>query len=388
MGAPQARISELAFRLVKKGHTVSVLTAMPNYPQGKIFDAYKNKLFMHENYKEIKVIRSWIYPTKSINIVKRLCCYFSFVVSSALRGTFLTKQDIIVVESPPLFLGLTGMYLSLVLRAKMIFNVSDLWPDSAIELGVISNKLYIALAKAIETLCYRFSSLITGQSPTIVTTIQHRAEKKRVELITNGVDTKLFSPTLRSAEVRQRLAGDNKFIIVYTGLFGIAQGLEQILEAAKLLENHPDIAFVLIGDGPQSEFLLKKIHDDAIANVKVLPSVAKSEVPSILASCDMALIPLKRAITGAVPSKIYEAMASGLPIIYVGYGDAVNIIAESGAGAVIKPGAVNDIAECIKTHYVNKQLLGTMSKNGVAFADKYYSRDGIANKFDEIILNI
>ena len=387
MGAPQARISELGIRLVKKGHQVTVITAMPNYPQGRIFDEYRGKIFVSEHYNGIKVLRSWIYPTKSINVLKRIICYFSFVISSAFMGTFVGKQDILVVESPPLFLGLSGIYLSFILKAKMIFNVSDLWPDSAIELGVISNKIFIALARGIEKTCYRFSSVITGQSPTIVEKIIQRTKSKKIELITNGVDTERFSPVLRRKEIKNRFGLENKFVVVYAGLFGIAQGIGQILDAAKLLMENRGIFFLLIGDGPEKGSLINRIEHEKISNVKIVSSVSRDEIPPILASMDLAIITLKKEITGAVPSKIYEAMASGLPIIFVGYGDGATIVTNSAIGVVVKPGEIADIVKYIRYLHDNPLLLKSMAEKGVNLAHASFSRNRIAEKLEEIIFD-
>ncbi|MDF2653468.1 MAG: glycosyl transferase, group 1 family, partial [Paenibacillus sp.] len=252
----------------QRGHEVTILTALPNYPTGKIYSEYRGKQRRQEVLDGLKVIRSWIYPTKSATLLKRFLNYFSFVFSSMARGSRLEKQDVIVVESPPLFLGIAGIFLSKWLRAKLVFNVSDLWPDSAVEIGVInSSSPFVTISKKLEQFCYRKADAITGQSLSIVQTIKKRATEKIVELITNGADTALFSPEKRSATIRSQYDLDSRFVIVYAGLFGIAQGLGQILDAAKQLTSNKNIVFLLVGDGPEKEILVERVNNERLTNV-------------------------------------------------------------------------------------------------------------------------
>ena len=175
VGAPQNRLYELAVRLQQKGADVTILTAMPNYPQMEIHQLYKGKCYTKEVVNELTVHRSWIYVSKSKDIFKRLLNYFSFVFSSLFIGLFkLKKQDILLVESPPLFLGITAYFLAKAKRAKLVFNVSDLWPESAEKLGLVNNKMFLKLATYLEEFCYKKASLITGQTQGICANISNR----------------------------------------------------------------------------------------------------------------------------------------------------------------------------------------------------------------------
>ena len=388
MGAPQARISELALRMKSRGHEVSILTAMPNYPTGNIFPAYRGLNFIREDYQDLKVWRCWIYPNKTASIIPRLISYFSFVISSMLYGTSLAEQDVIIVESPPLFLGLSGIYLSWRLKANMVFNVSDLWPDSAVEVGVVSNNTMVAVAKKLEKLCYRKATAITGQSPTIVETIKERVSGKIIKLITNGVDTNLFAPERRDPSIRDKFELNSKFVLVYAGLFGIAQGLGQVLDVAGLLKDKSEVVFLLIGDGPDRDYLEQRVIAEELCNVKIIPPVTKNEMPAILASMDAAIIPLKTAIRGAVPSKIYESMASGLPIIFVGQGDGAVIIEKNEAGIVLAPGDTEGLLNAINTLLSSPTLSKEMGNNGVITARTLFSRDSIADHFESLLYHL
>jgi glycosyltransferase involved in cell wall biosynthesis len=388
MGAPQARIFELAIRLKKLGHEISILTSLPNYPTGKIFPEYVNKKKIKENFQELEVLRCYIFPTKSTNFIKRIFSYFSFVLSSMYYGPkYFEDQDFVIVESPPLFLGIAGIYLSKKFKAKMIFNVSDLWPDSAIELGVVKSLIFINIAKKLESHCYQKSIAITGQSPTIVEIVKTRIALKPVELITNGVDLKKFNAKFYDPAIKEKYGLSNKIVFVYAGLFGIAQGLDQIIKAAILTRDLNNIGFLLIGDGPEKDKLIGYVNKESLQNVRIVSPVSKDEMPLILASMDVALITLKVSLKGAVPSKIYEAMASGLPILFVGDGDGVKIIRDNDAGRIVEPSDIVKLVSEIKDLASNIELRKSLGLNGI-YGASLFSRDNIAIKFHNIIKSL
>ena len=249
IGAPQARLSELGAHFIGRGHSVTVLTAMPNYPKGKIHAGYGGVL-LREKQNGANVIRTFIYPTQKANFVPRMANYLSFVLSSSIVGsTQLRHTDYLLVESPPLFLGLAAMWLSALKRARMIFNVSDLWPESAVRLGVLKeDSLAFRLSEKLESYCYRRAWLVTGQSKTILADINDRFPRCSTFHLSNGVDTSKFCPERRSNRTRALLTPDRRLVVLYAGLHGLAQGLDQALEAAEAVQDL-NFQFVLIGDG-------------------------------------------------------------------------------------------------------------------------------------------
>ncbi len=254
MGAPQARLSHLAGQLVRRGHEVVVLTAMPNYPRGRVFPGYGG-LWRREERDGVKVLRCGLYPTVNVRMAPRLASYFSFVLSSLLVGAFgLPKLDYLLTESPPLFLGISGYLLARRTGARWIFNVSDLWPESAVALGAVSEGPGLRASRRLEAFCYRKAWLVTGQSREILKNIQDRFPSVPVYHLSNGVDTDLFRPERRSPGARARLSNGrgapNGCVAMYAGLHGIAQGLDQILEAASKLADLPSLEIALVGDGP------------------------------------------------------------------------------------------------------------------------------------------
>jgi colanic acid biosynthesis glycosyl transferase WcaI len=208
VGAPQARLSELGLHLREQGFDVTILTAMPNYPLGRIYPGYGG-LFSREHWNDIPVIRCWIHPTQKVSLLPRLVAYFSFVLSSLVTGIFvIRKVDILLTESPPLFLALSGYILSKLKNANWIFNVSDLWPLSAVELGVVRpNSLGHHIGAWLEAFSYRNAWLVTGQSKEILVDIHKRFPEVHTYLLSNGVDTKLFYP-MEAVNEEQPVWGD------------------------------------------------------------------------------------------------------------------------------------------------------------------------------------
>jgi glycosyltransferase involved in cell wall biosynthesis len=256
-GAPQNRLSSLARHLQSFGKDISVLTAVPNYPQMEIHEEYKGKFHIEEEREGIKVHRAWLYISKSKSIISRLLNYFSFVFSSLIVGLFkIKKHDIIICESPPLFLGITAIILKWFKKSKLVFNVSDLWPESAVELGIITNKTLLRWSTKLEEGIYKRSELISGQTQGIVKDIKNRFPQKQVIWLPNGVELSQFDLRLIEGNWRSNNGfAQDDFIILYGGVLGYAQNLEVILKAAKILERENDIKFLIVGDGPNKSNL-------------------------------------------------------------------------------------------------------------------------------------
>jgi len=383
MGAPQARLSELAIGLKKRGFDIQVLTAMPNYPTGRLFSGYRG-FRKKETLEGIPVIRTWIYPTKNLGFLSRLINYLSFIFSSLTLGIWgLGKIDYLFTESPPLFLGINGYLLSRIKNAKWIFNVSDLWPESAVRLGVIKHGFLLKLANWLEAFCYRKAFLVTGQSESIKHNIDNRFPNVNTYHLSNGVDIKKFGPEYFNASHRQELSPNGNFLIFYGGLHGLAQGLEQILYAAQ--QSPKDVHFVFVGDGPEKEKLIGLANQLNLTNVDFLDPVPKERMPSFLASVDICLVPLKTTLPGAVPSKLYEAMASSKPVIFIGEGEAREIVERYQVGLVVNPGDIPGIVSSIEILVKDSDLRNKLGINGRKTAVEQYSRETIIQKFLEYL---
>ena len=222
-------------------------------------------------------------------------------------------------------------------HAKWIFNISDLWPESAVELGIISKKsLSYELSLALEKLLYEKAWVVTGQAKTIIENIQERFPDVRVYHLPNGVDTNIFQPDIDQSE-------NENFHVVYAGLHGLSQGLEQIIWAAQKLPSTEHVEFTFVGDGPEKSKLVQLVKDLNLNDFYFLEPVAKTEIPSILRTADVLVIPLRIQLTGAVPSKLYEAMAVGKPVILIAESEAANVVKEANCGITVHPGDIDGL---------------------------------------------
>lgn len=387
IGAPQARLSELARWFKARGHEVFVLTAMPNYPQGRLYKGYGG-VYRREELDGIQVIRTYIYPTKSVKFHKRLANYFSFVISSVLAGIpALPRLDYLITESPPLFLGISGYLLSRFKKARWIFNVSDLWPESAVQLGIVREGWALKLARALERFCYRKAFLVTCQSVEILDDIQQRFPHLSCYHLSNGVDTEIFRPEHRSSDVRSELFEGRPFVAVYAGLHGIAQGLGQLLEGAGQMQEFPEFFMFFFGEGPEKSSLMQKAESLNLNNIRFMDPVPHQRMPLVMASVDLAMIPLKQRLPGAVPSKLYEAMSSGTPVVLMAEGEAASIVMEAQAGVVVNPGDVQGLARNLRELLGDKDRLREMGKNGRKAALAGFDRKTIANAFVDFLEN-
>lgn len=382
IGAPQARLSELAAHVVARGHDVAVLTAMPNYPTGVIHDGYGGVL-RREVRDGVRVVRTFIYPTQRADYAHRLANYFSFVLSSAaVGGAAVGPLDYLMVESPPLFLGLSGIWLAALKRARLVFNVSDLWPESAVRLGLLRQESAAYRASArLEALCYRRAWLVTGQSRGILADIGARFPETRRYHLSNGVDTTRFAPTRATAEARRLLSPDGRCVALYAGLHGLAQGLEQLLDAAERIPPEAGLDVVLVGDGPEKAALVARAAERGLHHVRFLPPLPAAEIPALVASSDVALVPLKLHLPGAVPSKVYEAMASARPVMMVATGEPAELVRTHDAGLVAAPGDVAALADGLRRLVADPALRERLGAAGRRAAEAHFDRAAIAGTF-------
>lgn len=359
---------------------------MPSYPRGKVYPGYHG-LMQRETRNGVQVIHCAIYPTQKLGILPRLMNYFSFIVSSSMLGSLLLERpDVVIVESPPIFLGLAGFWLALVKRSRVIMNISDLWPESAAALGVIRrDSIQFRMSRWLEGLFYRKSWLVAGQSRSILSDITARFPGVATYLLSNGVDTSAYGPAFGTQALRSQMGKENECIALYVGLHGLAQGLDQVIEAAARLHPMGGCRFVLIGDGPCKKELQQKAAALLLSNVTFLESLPAASMPAYVASADILLVPLTQFIMGAVPSKLYEAMASSQPVVLVAEGEAADIVRNNEAGMVVKPGDIEGLCQAILTLRDDPATRRSLGANGRRAAEGHFDSVRIANAFISFI---
>lgn len=385
-GAPQNRLLDLALKLQGKSAEVAVLTGFPNYPKYEIFEEYKGKIYHKESLNGLTVYRSYIFVSNRKSIFFRLLNYFSFVISSFFAGVFKTgKVDLIICESPPLFLGMTAVLLKWIKRADLVFNVSDLWPESAEKLGIISNKFILKNTTKLEEWIYRRSDKISGQTQGIVNNIKGRMNGKPVFWLKNGVDLSELTSRLNGSNWREKQGFKNDDLLFYFGgLMGYAQALDSILKAAYLVQDKRHIHFVLVGEGPEKDKMIQLKKELGLKNVHFFPGVSKVEIANIINCIDVGIIPLKNIelFKGAIPSKIFEILGLGKPILLGVEGEAKDLFIDEGkAGLAFEPENEKDLAKQIIRISENRDLIDSMGINGKTFVKNGFCKQSIADDF-------
>jgi glycosyltransferase involved in cell wall biosynthesis len=388
IGAAQTRLFELGQELCGLGWKVEVLTALPNYPTGRIFEGYDPGNPVKEALGKLSVVRVPLRPAQS-GFIDRLRCYFSFVRSAIHWGPKLcVKPDVLFVESPPLFLGHAGISLSRKWGVPMVFNISDLWPESAKYMGVVKNRLVLAAAEALELSYYRRAALVTGTSNEIVESVRRRCPSTDAQVITNGVDIHRFGPQFADDQARTLLGAQGRVTFTYAGVMGMAQGLGVVLDVAAAVRDLIHVQFVLVGDGADRESLQRRIEGDHLNNVRLLPAQPKERIPALLAASQVGFHVLKFSIPGAVPSKIYEAMAGGLPILFAGGGEGARRVLDARAGLVVPYEDIRGLEQAVRRLASCPELRQELGRSGRCAAEKLYNRKEIAKRLHQLLLGV
>ncbi|HEX9036774.1 MAG TPA: glycosyltransferase family 4 protein [Ktedonobacterales bacterium] len=379
VGAAQARISETALRLARRGHEVSVLTTAPNYPNGIVFAGYGRGQRRTELWNGVRVVRVWSYVSPNKGFFRRILSQLSFgLLSPFLGAPKIGDPDIIIVESPPLFDALAGRALAWLKRCPYIFTVADIWPESAVQLGALRNPWLIWLAERLEWSAYRHAAAVWAVTEGISATLVGRGlPESRVFRLTNGVDTTVFQPQSRD-EARAELGWDDRYTVLYAGTIGLAQGLEIALDAAERLRADPNVRFVLAGEGAAKAELLAKATRRGLTNVDFLDALPHARMPRVLAAADACLVSLKNIplFAGAIPSKLYEAMASGRPILLAVDGEARDLVErQAGAALYIQPEDGSALAQAIERLRARPDEARILGARGRAFVVERFDRE-------------
>jgi glycosyltransferase involved in cell wall biosynthesis len=387
VGAPQTRLFELARRFVAAGDEVSVVTGLPNYPTGVVAEGYRGHFALEERMEGVRVLRRWVYATPNRGFARRILNHLSFAVTSVTAARRLGAVDVLLVESPPLFVGLGAFALAWLKSAPYVLNVSDLWPQSAIELGMLRNRAAIAVAEALERAMYRRAAYITVPTAGMVEALVARGfSPDKVRLVTNGVDTEAYRPRPPDPAFAARLGLDSQKMFLYAGTHGISQGLEVILEAATLTKD-PDIRFVLAGEGAVKPSLMARADEEGLANVTFLPNQPKEAMPALLSLAYATIIPLRPIdlFRSALPSKMFESMAAGRPIVASLDGEAADLVRRAGCGLVTTPRDGRELASAVEKLAADPDGVREMGALGRAYVVEHFDRATIARQLSRLL---
>lgn len=389
-GALSVRMSENARAWAAAGATVTVVTCAPNYPKGKIFPGYRNRLFQREVIDGVNVIRLWTLVSANEGLFLRTLNYLSLLLTVVIASPWLPRPDVVLSTSPNLFCGIAGGLLAWIKRRPWILEIRDLWPESIVAVGAIKNRAVIAPFEHLERWAYRKATAVVSVTDTFVKHIvANGAKPEKVHVIKNGVDLSKFSAgDGESFRTKHGLTG--KIVASYIGTHGMAHKLETVLMAAAELRLRPEIAFVLVGDGAERSKLMAMRDKMGLSNVMLLGELPRSDMPDVLAATDISLVvlsnsPLFRAV---IPSKIFEAMGASKPIVMGVEGEAAKIIRKAGSGLVITPESAEELSAAVARLADDADLRAQLGENGLNCVQKQFNRQVLSQTYLDLLQRV
>lgn len=390
-GACAARNSEHAAFWAEAGHEVEVCTGFPNYPSGVVPAEYRGKLSVREERDGYVVHRSWIYATPNRSVWKRALASLSFMVSAFGCGLFKCRRpDIIIASSGPFFVGPLGYLLSVFKRAPFVFEVRDILPQQAVDVGMLRSSLLIWLLRAVEEFLYRRAKKVVAVAEASRQSLIARGvPEAKCVTIENGIREELFAPGDRHNAIRREYGWEERFVAMYIGAHGISQGLLTLLEAADRLREHDDIQFVFVGDGAEKPRLMEYARRHELARVQFLPLQDRALMPSFYAAADVCLVPLKKGgyFRINIPSKLFEIMACERPVILGAEGQARDLVEKSGGGIVVAPEDCAQYAQAILNLRDDPGLAASRGKSGHAFVLEHFTRREKARLYAALLMD-
>ncbi|WP_422056519.1 glycosyltransferase family 4 protein [Sphingomonas sp.] len=383
VNAPASRLSEHARVWAQAGHEVTVVTCVPNHPTGRAYPGYRNRLWQEEERDGVRVIRLWTWLAANEGFLPRISNYVSYLLSVLLWMWRLPKADVVLSTSPQFFCGLAGWLLKR-RRRPWVLEIRDLWPESIVTVGAMKRGAAIKLLEAIERFAYRQADLVVSVTDGFVPHIRARRGDGPIAVVKNGVDLTTFTTPDAAAEAEFRAAHglSGKFVAAYVGTHGMAHKLDTVLEAAELLRDRSDIAFLLVGDGAERERLVGEVAARGLSNVVMLAQQPKSAMPGIWAASDAALVLLRRVDTfkTVIPSKMFEAMAMACPMVLGVEGEAKALMQAGGAGIAITPESAQELAAAVTRLADDPAVAAQLGDSGRSFVAREFDRRVLADR--------
>jgi len=389
-GAPSARLLEMGREWAAKGHEVTVVTNFPNHPTGVVPEAYRGRSFQIEHAQGLRIIRCRTYATPNHGFLKRTLGHLVFMLQAAWQATpHLRGTDVLVASSPTLFAVVSALVISRRVRAPYVFEVRDLWPAIFVELGVIRNRFAIALLEQLELGLYRRACAVVTVTSAFADDIARRGiERAKLHVIPNGVDLQAFRPEPGEPALRARLGLADKQVMLYCGAHGISHALGRILDvAARLQTEQPRIHFLFVGEGAEKDALVARSRELRLGNVTFHPSVPREEVPALYRAADVCLVPLRAVplFRSFIPSKMFEILACGRPVLASLEGEAARILEASGAAVVVPPEDVEALAAAVTRLAGDPALRSALGARGRPYVAEHFDRRRLSARYLELL---
>ena len=390
--APTGEVATRITRaLAEQGHQVEIVTSLPWYRSHRIEPGYEGRLTRLEDTPWGRIVRVHPFPTADKrNIARRAAAFAGFSVLSAVTGARGGRIDGVLALSPPLTLGLTGYTIARARRAPLVFNVQDVYPDIAIELGYLQNRHLVRAARTLERLCYARADAVTVLSEDIKHNISARLDDPaKVRVIPNFVDTTWIKPAVKENSYRREFGLDGKTVVMYAGNVGLSQSLDLVIRAASALSDRDDLVFVINGGGAARASLKEDAR--GLPNVVFADMQPIERLPEVLAAADLHLVPLKRGLArSSVPSKTYSILAAGRPLLAsVDEGSEVTrLVARAGAGVAIPPEDQEAFITALKELLDRGEGLDDLGRSGRAFVETWASPDAVAARYVDLFKSL
>jgi len=391
--APASRTFEHCREWVRAGHQVTVITCAPNFPKGKVFDGYRNRLWQQELMAGIRVIRVWSYITANEGFVKRILDYQSFMLSATLAAPFVRGVDVVVGTSPQFFTACAAYLVSRMKRIPFVFELRDMWPESIKAVGAMKDSAVIRVLERIEMFLYRKAARIVTVTHAFKDTLIRRGiDGQKIEVVTNGVDLSHFSPQAKDAQLLAQHGLDGKFVAGYIGTHGMAHALETLLDAAQTLQQTPgaeNIRLLFLGDGARKAELANQAQARGLGNVMFLDAVPKDQVKRYWSVLDVAVIHLRKTelFTTVIPSKLFECMGMGLPVLHGVAGESADIVVREKVGEVFESENAQQLVEGLLRMRDQPEAYAAYQQHGLAAAIRY-DRKHLALKMLQVFNNL
>ena len=393
MPEPALLLQELAQTLLVRGHEVTVLTGFPNYPSGKLYPGYHLRLCQRETLNGVPVVRVPLYCNHSHSGVMRVINYASFALSAAAFGPWaVEKPDIIFVYHPPLTIGIPAFVLSRLWRIPFVYQIQDMWPETLSATGMVSKAWVLETVGAFARWVYARAAAICVISPGFrQNLIDKSVPSARIYLTPNWIDPETYPIAQPDPELARELGLAGHFNVMFAGNLGEAQGLDKVLEAARLCQDTPQVQFVFVGSGVAESWLKEIARQQELTNVLFLGRYPVERIPALYALADVLLIHLKDdpLFRITIPSKTYAYLASGKPILAAVAGDAAQVVTEAGAGITCVPEDPEQLVAAIRTLLtLPPQELVEMGQRGRRAAETVYSRERAVTQIESVLIQV
>lgn len=360
---------------MREGHDVTVITQAPNFPFGKLYDGYRNSWRQIETIEGIRIVRVKTYISANEGVALRTLDFISYMVMAVFFGLFERKPDIVVSTSPQFFAAVGGWLISAFRRIPFVFELGDLWPASIVAVGAMKPSFAMRMVEKLELFLYRRSAVVVALTNAFKKNLIERGiDGNKIAVVINGVDLPRYAPQERDADLAEEWALEDKFVIGYVGTHGMAHGLENVLEVAAQVSDRTNLVFMFAGPGAVREQLIQEAKERNLKNVIFVPPKPKDQMPAVWSLCDVALVHLKdtQVFAEVIPSKIFEAMGMGLPILIAApQGEATDIIQKDKVGLVVPPENPEALANAALQFCDDEAFRTEAARNSYAAAPKH-----------------